>query len=300
MTTTSNELVVNAVSQEGEKIPLNLEDIQELANSVSYGDLHTLIKTLLTDRDVISARNFHVMLNIAQDPKQHLYDYLSTVELTLPNTPEAEQLIKSGEINMPRTIDEMNELGKIVTIDVEKQYGYPAIFFNQLCEPLRERYVRMHGKSPNPNKPFEPLTKGLIYNTPINVLRTIYYMANEDNILKFNTNKENEYPFVVLKKELRELLANIFLKIATSEYFGILAPLYVFSLIPFCASESMGLFNVSYPLNKINRPELSSNTFREKAKDLKKIAIEYARCRHQDIQPVEESTSDDTIKQSSK
>lgn len=284
MTTTLNESVVNAVSQEDKKMPLTTEAIRALADSVSYDDLHTQIKILLTDKGFTRpAMNFHVILNIAKNPAQNIQKYLDNVIVDLPNTYKTEQ---NGEtVDNPKLSD--------MTINTEIQYGYPAVFFKHLCEPLRALYVRMNGERPYPNKPYQPVTKAKIYNLPLSVIRIIYYMANEDNILKFNTNKKNKYPFVVLEDNFRILLANIFLKMITSEYFNLLAPLYVFSLIPICSSEDIKQFNTTYPLNKINRNELSSKTFREKAANLKKTAIEYAKRGHQDIQSFEEDFSSD-------
>lgn len=288
MTTTSDASVVNTISQEDGKKLLTYEEIQTLADSVKYRDLHGLIGKLLDKKGIISAGNFHVMLNVAENQKEKVIEeYFDSIQIVLPNTPEAKQFIKNDE---SIAIDELKSLCKIATIDTEKQYGYPAVFFNHLYEPVRRIYEKMKNQQ---------VSKNFIYNLPITVIRIIYYMANEDNILKFNTNKKNKYPFVVLEQELRDLLAKIFLKIATSDYFNILAPLYVFSLIPFCIAKDIHPFNVAYPLNKINCVELSSKTFREKAMDLKKIAIEYAKRGHQDIQPVEEEfASDGTTEQS--
>ena len=297
MNTTSNESVVNAVSQEDGKKALNSEGIQELINSVSYGDLHRLLTELLTNRGIKApAKNLHVLLNVAEHPEQNLQDYAMKSNVELPKKYEIKQTDENDETNMELAVEPSD-----LVINAEKQYGYPAVFFNHLCEPVRALYVRMNGKSPYPDKPWQPVTKNLIYNLPLTVFRVMYYMANEDNILKFNPNKENKYPFIKVEKSISDLLANIFLKMTTSDYFNILAPLYVFSLIPICVSSSITRFNTYYPLNGINCDELSSTVFRNRVKQLKKIAIEYAKRGHQEIQQVgEEFASDDTTEQSNK
>ena len=177
--------------------------------------------------------------------------------------------ISKGKINFERFRDH--------------NFGYSEETWEKLCAKVRELVLMMRFVD---TKEYAPLSMGSIKNVGLSLIRRIFYVANEKEILEHAG--ETVYPYIIVHDLLKKLMFQVFLHIYFSDLCDELIPFFVWATISLCKRKSVVRFNVRYPVRNIRVKELDQNHLFSRVLKMRSMSLESS----EDSQPVKEDEKD--------